>query len=425
MQEAFLHFVWQYQYFEKSNLTTTESAVVNIIKTGSLNTNAGPDFLEAQVSIDGINWNGSVEIHLKSSDWDLHKHQNDAAYQNVVLHVVWQHDKEVKRSDGTHIPTITLEGLVDKQLHNDYNRLIKNPTEIPCSDRISEVEEVVKLSMIDKAVTNRLYDKAQKVLDLQYENNTDWNETTYQLLTSNFGFKINTEAFMELGKSLPLMTLLKHRDNIMQMEALLFGQAGFLEEEIGDEYFHTLKKEYEFLKHKYQLDQRLNQFRWKFLRLRPANFPTVRIAQLATLLYKIGNLFDALTGNGSVDKLTNILGVKQSEYWLVHYNFGKKASRKMTGFGKSSGHNIIINTVIPLLVAYSRQVDDQLFMDRALSLLGQLPPENNVIIRNWKNLGMNPKSAFDTQALLQLNNNYCLKRKCLNCNIGVALIRRS
>ena len=198
-----------------------------------------------------------------------------------------------------------------------------------------------------------------------------------------------------------------------------------MEEELHDEYYTELQKDYAFFRHKYGLDQKLNQFRWKFLRLRPANFPTIRIAQLAALIYKIDRLFDALTGNGSIDKLTNILKVKQSDYWLKHYNFGKKSGRQMKGLGKTSCHNIIINTVIPLLVAYSQQLDDQLFMDRALVLLQQLPEENNVIIRKWKELGMSPSSSFDTQGLIHLNNNYCLKRRCLSCNIGTTLVRRT
>lgn len=425
MREDFLHFLWQYQYFDKNDLRTTENNSVNILKTGHLNKDAGPDFREAKVNIDDIDWSGSVEIHIKSSDWNLHNHQNDRAYENVVLHVVWQHDYEIKRSDGTTIPTIELKEIADPQLQYNYIRLINSHDDVACHNKLDEVPDIVKLSMIDKAVTDRLISKAQNVVLLQQQNSNDWNETAYQLLSSNFGFKVNTEAFLELSKSLPFKLILKHRDNLNHMESLLFGQAGFLEEESGDEYYQARKKEYEFFKHKYNLNQKLDRFQWKFLRLRPANFPTVRIAQLAALIYKIDKLFATLTGSGSVDKLTNILKVKQSEYWLEHYDFEKQPSRKMTNIGKASCHNIIINTAIPMLVAYSRQIDDQAYLDRAVALLQQLPAENNVIIRKWKSLGLKPDSSFDTQGLIQLNNEFCLKRRCLSCNIGTTLVRKT
>ncbi|MEL7001443.1 MAG: DUF2851 family protein [Bacteroidota bacterium] len=425
MQEAFLHFIWQYQYFDKSDLKTTRGIPVNILKTGALNSNSGPDFSEAQVNLDYIDWRGSVEIHIKSSDWDFHGHQTDRAYDNVILHVVWQHDKEIKRSDGTEIPTIELNRITNKRLQTNYNQLINSPSSIPCKYYIDKVSDVVKLGMLDKVVSERLIEKAQKVLSLQKDNNNDWNETTYQLLSSNFGFKVNQDPFSELSKSLPLKIILKHRNDLFQMEALLFGQAGFLNDDVDDKYFLLLKKEYSFLAHKYELEQNLNPFRWKFMRLRPANFPTVRLAQLAALIYKIDRLFDQLISNGSVGKLSEILKIRQSEYWLKHYNFGKPASRKMTGLGKSSIYNIVINTIIPLLVAYSRQIDDQMFMDRALALLEQLPGEDNVITREWEKLGVKTESAFDTQGLIHLNNNYCQKRRCLSCNIGTTLISKT
>ncbi|MTI31031.1 DUF2851 family protein, partial [Xanthovirga aplysinae] len=287
MREQFLHFVWRYQYFEKGSLRTVHGIDVQIFQPGISNKDAGPDFAQAKIKLGNMAWHGDVEIHYKSSDWKLHGHERDAAYNKVILHVVWENDKQVYRKDGTPIPTVELKGRVSKTLISRYKKLLSNFDAIPCASQIEDVDEIFGLSTLDQALIQRLEQKANFVLELLGVNQLDWEETTYQLLAQNFGFKVNKEPFWELSRKLPLKVIIKHGDNLMQVEALLFGTAGFLNQNLKDTYFQSLKREFGFLGRKYQLfDQVMEIHQWKFLRMRPANFPTLRIAQLASFLYK-------------------------------------------------------------------------------------------------------------------------------------------
>jgi Protein of unknown function (DUF2851) len=424
MNESFLHYLWQFQYFDKTDLQTQDGEPISIFKTGILNTNAGPDFSQAKIKIGSIEWVGNVEIHTKSSEWVNHKHGSDKAYENVILHVVWENDVEIKRGDGSVIPSIELKGRVDEDLIKAYKKLINSPASIPCEKSFPIVNDLTKLSMLDQALMQRLETKSEIVHQLLKSNNDDWEETAYQLLLKNFGFKINAEPFLQLAKSLPYRLIQKHSSNLPQIEALLFGQAGMLEAKTKDEYISLLYREYEFLSKKYSLhDSRLNPAQWKFLRLRPANFPTLRIAQLASILYSQKNLLSKLIELDSYDQLTKIFATPPSGYWQSHYHFAKKSKGEVPALGESSKQNLLINSVVPLLVAYSKAKDDPRLMERAIEILQHIPAEVNKITNVWAALGVSVKSAFDSQALIEQYNNLCQKRQCLNCAVGASLLK--
>jgi hypothetical protein len=339
------------------------------------------------------------------------------------LHVVWENDKEITRTDGSKIPVLELKDRVEPSLIDRYKKLINQPQDILCQSQLDQVDHLTKLSMWDKALMNRLERKAKEVTDLHKQLKGDWEIVAYRLLCRNFGFKINNEAFEMLSKALPLKFIHKHANNIHQVEALLLGQAGFLDEKEGDDYYLGLRKEYLFLSKKYQLEtMKMNRHQWKFLRLRPANFPTLRLAQLAIILVKLKNVFSAILDTTSFDQLNKLLAQPTSEYWNTHYHFGKDGKSRNKKIGKSSVENIIINTVVSILAAYSKMHQEQEYLDRAVSFLQQLSPENNRITSQWKSLNQPIKSAFESQAGIELYNEYCLKKKCLSCNIGAKLL---
>ena len=424
MHESFLYYVWQFQYFNRKDLKTTDGEKIEIFKTGILNTDSGPDFSNAKIKIGDLEWAGTVEIHTKASAWEDHHHDADKAYDNVVLHVVWQNDKPVFRADGSAMPTLELQPLVNDSLISEYKKLVNSPSSIPCEKSFPSVTEFVKLSMLDKALMQRLESKAGQVIQLFNHNQHDWEEITYQLLARNFGFKVNYEPFFQLSQAVPYKILLKHGDSLLQMEALLFGQAGFLDHALKHEYMKLLQREYQLLVGKYSLaSMQLNKSIWKYLRLRPANFPTIRIAQFAALLNTNKNLFSRIIESENLQDLKALFNVTTSEYWHSHYRFGHKTVRSLSGLGDSSIDNLIINTVVPLLVAYGKHKDEQLFVDRAVNFLQHIQPESNKITKSWVELGLPAKSAFDSQALIELNNNFCLKRKCLSCTIGVTILK--
>ncbi len=435
MEESFLHFIWQLQYFDKENLQTSQNESLSIFRPGLINSDSGPDFREAKLRINAIEWHGDVEIHIKSSDWLRHQHQEDDAYNKVILHVVWDDDKPVFRADGTPIPTLTLKNRISSAILQRYNDFLGNhqaSSYIPCANLIHQAPTLTRLSMTERALMQRLEKKATVVHELLASNQNDWEETAYQLLCKNFGFKINSEAFLALGKSLPLKYIAKHRNQILQIEALLFGQAGFLDEppETDDGYWQSLKEEYSFLDKKYNLaSHKLTLHQWKFMRLRPANFPTIRLAQLAQLLATHHNLFSLFKNFTSYPELFQTLQVSQSAYWQKHFRFGvsvkDKASSGKSKLGKTSIENIIINTVVPLLVAYAKAKDEDVYLEKALALLQQIPAERNKITRLWEDLGVEAKTAFDAQGLIELYNSFCTQKKCLSCNIGVAIIKNA
>ena len=424
MNESFLHYIWQFQYFDKTDLKSSTGEEIVIFNPGFKNTDSGPDFYNAKLRIDSIEWAGSVEIHIYSSGWREHKHQEDAAYENVVLHVVWEENEPVVRKDGTVLPTLELKKRVSPGFLLQYKRIVHSRARIPCASAIGSVSQVIRISMLDKALMARLEKKANIILHALQKNNGDWEETCYQIVCRNFGFKVNTDPFLQLAQSLPYRTLMKHGDRLDQMEALIFGQAGFLRETINDEYYSLLKREYMLLSKKYSLkDRRMRKAQWRFLRLRPANFPSIRLAQLASVLYHQKNLFSKAISIASWKELIPVFSVKPSTYWLYHYQFFKKQKKEIPSLGKMSVENIVINSIVPMLVAYGKSRDDQRFIDRAVQMLNETPSEKNNILQSWAELGLVSKTAFDSQAMIELHNSFCVRRRCLDCNIGFSLLR--
>ncbi len=423
MTEAFLHYLWQFQQFNKSSLQTIEGEEITVLKTGILNVDAGPDFTNARLQINEIEWVGNVEIHLKSSDWQLHKHQKNEAYNNVILHVVWENDSSIIRQDGSQIPTLELRSITDIKLLDKYQQIIDNLSIIPCEEHFKNVSDLSKIAILDKVLAKRLEQKAQIVSEIFEKNNNDWEETAYQLLARNFGFKLNADVFLRLAENLPLKVLQKHRNNLFQIEAMLFGQAGLLEN--NDEYSEKLSQEYTFFATKFSLiSSKLSSREWKFLRTRPANFPTIRIAQLAKLIAQQQSFFSLFTQTDSIEDLRNALKIEQSFYWQEHYNFGKTTIKKLVGLGRDSINNILINTVIPLLACYAEKTDNQELMTRCLNFLEALPAEENHITEMWEGLGLRIKSAFDSQASIELYNNFCTQKRCLQCNVGIEILKK-
>lgn len=425
MSEDFLYFLWQFQYFDKTNLQTIAGESLQTLAVGQRNTNAGPDFLNGRVLIGGLEWVGTIEMHIRSSDWHRHTHTHDRAYDSVVLHVVWENDANIQRPDGTSVPTLELKPLTSRKLLYKYQALTESKEVIPCAGQFVASAEIQKRVMLDRVVLKRLERKASAVHEMLERNHQDWEETAYQLLAQNFGFKINAEPMLRLAQGLPLKVLQKHRDNLTQMEAMLLGQSGMLPTiENTDNYVDILRREYDFLSVKYSLKlQQLRAHEWKFLRLRPANFPTVRLAQLATLVQRQPSLFSLFIHTETVKMLQDALRVEQSAYWQKHYQFQKEAIGKVPALGKTSVENIIVNTVVPLLVAYSEAKDSRLFLDKALELLEQLPAEQNHITEMWERLELKTKTAFDSQGVIELYNNFCSVKRCLNCSIGTALLK--
>lgn len=423
LREEFLHHVWLYQKFDNTALLDKEGNIVQVIKTGTLNKNAGPDFENARIIIEGIEWAGSVEVHIKSSDWNKHNHQSDFAYEKVILHVVWENDLNIKRKDGSLVPTIELKNSIDKEFLRKFKSLIDSDKDILCKAQFAEIDDITKYNMLEKALANRLEQKAQLLyVDLENVNN-DFEELAYRAFMRNMGFKLNSDIFYRLSQNLPFKILQKHRHDVFQLEALLFGQAGFLKEN-SSEYGLKLLKEYDFLAQKYDLNQAyISKSEWKFLRTRPGNFPTVRLAQVASILNNTNGLFDLFVLNLDAENISKTLRNAPSAYWQAHYDFDKPYSSFVTGMGKSSADLIILNTAVVLLSLYSQKTDNYLYFENAISLLENIKPEVNNITKKWENLGLSPKNAFDSQALIQQYNHMCLAKKCISCAVGVAITR--
>ena len=424
MNEDFMSFVWRYQYFSSVSLRSETGETLQILRTGHRNTDAGPDFSEARILLDGMEWAGSVELHVKSSDWEGHHHPTDPAYEGVILHVVWEDDRPVRRRDNTFVPTLVLNSRVPEGVRSRYEQLMGKDEAIPCSAQFQDIARLSKITMLDRVLLERLDTRAERIRQLWESNNRDWEETAYQWLGQHFGFRLNTPAFLRLSQLVPLKTIQKHRTSLPQIEALLFGTSGLIPTDSPDSYVQHLQKEYAFLARKYGLeDRQMGGHEWKFLRLRPAGFPTVRLAQWAVLLQQQSGLFASLTSMESAADLSRMFRVTQSDYWQKHYQFGKEAAAKVPTLGKDAAELLIINAAVPLMVAVARLRDQPQYLDRAIRWLEQLPAEKNQITRSWAQLGMRVHTAFDSQALLEWQGRYCAQKRCLECTVGAALVR--
>ncbi|MFP4041255.1 MAG: DUF2851 family protein [Bacteroidales bacterium] len=419
--EDFLHYLWKYKLFHTDNLVSDNGENLEIIENGWHNKDAGPDFFNAKIKIGETLWAGNVEIHKKSSDWYNHNHHLNKAYDNVILQVVLTNDQETKRTNGTSIPTLSIK--FDDHLYNNYSKLLTNENWIACEQELSYIDHFTINFWLDKLTIERLMDKYEEITNTLKMNNNNWETTFYQKLAKNFGFKVNATPFELLSQSLPLEFIAKHKDNNLQIEALLFGQAGFLSGNLSnDEYYLQLCREYKHLRKKFNLKPIDNHI-WKFSKLRPSNFPTIRIAQFASIIYNSSKLFSKILETREIQEIHKLFNINPSGYWNEHYTFKKLSkTKKNKKIGKSAINTIIINTIIPFLFIYGERKNKPEYKDKALNFLNQLPPENNSIIKKWKKLNIRPDSACQSQALIQLKNKYCSKKKCLDCQIGKKII---
>jgi len=422
MNEQFLHHLWKFRLLTNDLLTADGEEVV-VLHPGQHNRDSGPDFLNARIRIGKTLWAGNVECHVRSSDWLRHKHQDDEAYQNIILHVVYESDKIIRRSNGEMIPEVALKGRFNALLYERYRDMMENMNWIPCEKLMDEVHPLIVRSMLERLLVERLEEKEGHILQTYQACNNDWEEAFYFMLARNFGFRLNSGPFELLAKSLPFKVLSRHRDDIFQIEALLYGQAGMLKKKYHDEYPRKLAKEYRFLQKKYALKP-IDPHLWKFLRLRPSNFPTIRISQFSCLLCQSQGLFSEVISSQQLYDLRNLFDLKCSEYWTSHYIFDRKSVSITKRIGVKTVDLLLINTVIPFIFVYGMSKDNPGLKERALDFLTKLPAEENSISNQWRHLGIKMDCAFSSQAMMELKEHYCDQKRCLDCKIGHAILKK-
>jgi len=417
--EDFLHYVWKFKLYDFRGLKTTDGEAVEIISAGTHNFNAGADFQNARIKIGGTTWAGNVEIHVASADWYQHNHSNDGAYNNVVLHVVYRDNQPVTLPDGKPLPTIELVNRIPAELYGRYHQMAYgNQQIIPCEGSIKTVNSISIHNWLTRVLVERLEKKSAGVINTLNMNTGNWEETFYQYLAANFGFKINALPFELMAKALPQSLLAKHKTNALQIEALIFGQAGFLEDDLTEIYPTELKAEYDYLRKKYNLTP-VEKHLWKYLRLRPLNFPTVRLAQFAGLVIQCNHLFSKILEENTVAGLRKLFSnIVVNQYWDTHYRFGVESKFAIKAFGNTSIDLLLMNTVAVFLFSYGNHYQLPRYVDRSLELLESLPLEQNYILDDFKALGVKAQNAFESQALLELRQSYCNQKKCLQCGIG-------
>jgi hypothetical protein len=423
MTERLLQFIWQMQYFNKTDLHTAANESLQIIHPGHLNTNQGPDFQEAGIRINTTTWVGNIELHVKASDWKLHRHDGDKNYKNIILHVVWENDFTVQDEWGNDTPALVLQDRVSKILLQRYEELMYAQTIIPCSGSISMVPELIWSSWKARLVAERLQRKTQTIEQHLKETNGHWEEVFWWMLGRNFGTTVNSDAFEAIARSLPVGILTKHKNQIHQLESFLLGQAGLLDARFEEEYPRMLQKEYLFYRKKYNflpVHQPVH-----FLRMRPGNFPCIRLVQLAKLIQRSSRLFSKVRSASALAQLKTLLTVTANDYWHYHYRFDETSSFKEKVLGRQMIENIIINTIVPVVFSYGYLNHEQSYKNKALQWLEETTAEQNNITRQWTALGLANASAHDSQAYIELTKAYCRNKNCLNCAAGAAILKRS
>jgi len=422
MNEDLLYFIWKYKLYSDFTCFNLPGQGIEIIDCGAQNFDAGPDFIGAKIRTKETTWAGNVEIHVKSSDWNQHKHHLDKAYNNVIMQVVNKHDKDVYTQDGRLLPV--MEVSFHNSIKAKYIDFVENKNWIPCETDIAFVDDFKLKMWLSNLLFERLDKKSDLVLSILKQNKNSWEETFYHLLARSFGFKVNADPFEWLAKSVPLKYFAKHQNNLLQIEAILLGQAGFLDnKETESEYFNLLKNEYNFLRKKFGLKP-IEKHLWKFLRLRPSNFPHIRISQFASLIHQSKSLFSKVLASNNIVELKSLFTIKASTFWNTHYTFEKVSNEKTKVFGEQSINSVLINTVIPILFVYGKHIGDNGINDKAIHFLEELKPEKNKIIREWKRLKIEVSSGFYSQALLEQKNSYCNLVKCLKCGIGIEILKK-
>ena len=420
--EQLLHYVWKHKIFPLKELKTTTGQQVEVIDTGLANTDAGPDFFNAKLKLDGVLWIGNIEIHERSSDWFKHGHHADAGYNSVILHIASEIDMEISRSNGERIPQIQL--ICPEAVRTNYKELLETASYPPCYRIIPSLSPFTAHSWMSALQMERFEQKATLLNERLKRCQGNWEDAFFITLARNFGFGLNGDAFETWAHQLPFRAVDKHRNDLFQIEAIFFGQAGILEDSDGDGYYLRLKKEYTYLQHKFGLIP-MDASLWRFLRLRPANFPHIRIAQLACLYHRAYGLLSRIMETETLQGVRDILKGGTSEYWLTHYTFGGSSPSRPKTLSNTSLDLLIINTVVTFLYAYGLHKGNRVLCARAGSFLEELKAENNYITRMWEQCGMKASNAADSQALIQLKKEYCDKKKCLYCRIGYEYLKRS
>ena len=422
MKEDFLHHVWQHKKFAVTKLQTTTGESIQILNSGQYLQLAGPDFFNAQLIIGNQKWAGNIEIHLKSSDWYLHQHEKDTAYDSVILHVVWEHDTPVFRENNTEIPTVELKKYVPLEEVHKYQSLVATKAWIYCENQIAQIPSFVFDHWLTRLYFERLERKSAEIEKLLSDSNNDWEAVLFCMLAKNFGLNTNGLTFLDMAKGIPFSVIRKEAFSLVKLEALFFGQANMLSYDFQDQYAKNLGQEYDYLAHKYNLKEK-GYTSVAFFKHRPDNFPTIRLAQLAALYHKEHNLFSKLIQTNSLSDLYRLFNVSVSEYWDTHYNFDKISSKKRKKISTSFMDLLILNTIVPLKFAYDK-FRNQANEEALLSIVEAIPSEKNAIIEKFKEIGVISTSAFESQALLQLKNEYCEAKKCLQCAIGLQLLKK-
>ena len=423
MKEDFLHYLWKFKKFNSLNLKTFNGEEITIINVGQYLELAGPDFFNAQIVIGNQKWAGNVEIHLKSSDWYVHHHERDEAYENVILHVVWEHDTEIFRSNNTEIPVLELKKYVDASTIDNYKSLMSPKSWIYCEKQIKDIKEFTLKNWQERLFFDRLERKSNPIFELLKATNNDWEAVLFCLLAKNFGLNTNGEIFMKIAQSIPFSIVRKESFEVENLEALLLGTAGLLDAEKEDNYFKDLKFRYFYLLHKYQIEKKIVE-PVQFFKHRPDNFPTIRLSQLANLYHIQQNLFSIISHSNTLKSIYEVLEVSTSEYWQTHYQFDKESPKKKKKLSRSFINLVIINTIVPLQFAYSKSQGKEISED-LIQLIHEVAPEKNAIMDKFSSFGIKSKNAFETQSLLQLKNEYCNKSRCLDCAIGIELLKNT
>lgn len=423
--EDILHFAWQYRLYQPGQLATADGEKLVVLGVGRHNTDAGPDFLEARLRIGDTEWVGSVELHIHSSDWPKHRHQHDKAYNNVVLHVVYEHDGDVQRADGTVPPTLALRPILIPGVLQRYRELMSGMYWIPCERQLGEVPRIKVDHWLDRMLVERLESRMGQVLALLDECQGSWEEAAYRWLARGFGFKVNADPFERLARNVPLALFEKHRADRILVDALYFGQAGLLDGESADGmYPRQLAEEYRYLQKLHGLVP-MEGSQWRFLRMRPANFPTQRIAQFAALLLQRGRLFADLLAVSDVREIREwFADLPVHPYWQEHYRFGGRPARHSGQLGNDSVSLLLINVVAVILFCYGKYMGKEAYIYRAIALLEGIQPEKNALLQRFAGLGVHASAASASQALLHMKKSYCDRKRCLDCSIGTHIIKQ-
>lgn len=422
--EKLMQYVWKHRLWRSEDMVTNTGKKVRVVDPGLLNTDAGPDFFNAKIEIDGHMWVGNVEMHYRATDWKRHHHDSDKAYDSVILHVVAKDDAPVRRTNGELIPQLVLE--VSPQFNADYASLVGATIEVPCATKIKQVPHLTIVEWVEGLAFERLHGKVERIHQLLDSFNGSWEDVCYVTLARNFGFGINNDAFERLARRTPLRLLGKHSDSVLQIEALLFGQAGMLDAQKPgmDSYYNQLCTEYAFLSNKFQLTP-MEKESWKLFRIRPQNFPYRRIAMLAQFIEGGFRMMNRILEAEGEKEMRSLFEVELSGYWTKHYTFGKPNERATATLSRSSTDIILINTVAPLLYAYGELTGNYEMTDKAIKLLEDLRAESNSIVSHFVAYGIDCPDALTSQALVQLKREYCDARKCIYCKIGHHLLSKA